>query len=274
MKLVCASSLSFLFLTLFSYASPPIPFSGKLSLDTQNFEGPAQFSFSIVDQNGTVHWRHSPDPEDSIEIYVSHGRYLVLLGGQGMQLISPHLFLAHEALFLRVTVDLLDGQGGRTLSPDQPITSSPYALAAELARLADRATLADGVTNGAISHKMLSAEILSDLNRTIDHSQLSEAILADLDRTITLSDLSPSILVELNNTIENGAITFDQLSPGVRAELNRTIERSNLSADILNDLNRTITLSDFSPSVLVELNNTVENGAINFDQLSPGVRAE
>jgi hypothetical protein len=274
MKLVCASSVTFLFLTLFSYASPPIPFSGKLSLNSQNFEGPAQFSFSIVDQNGTVHWRHSQDPEDSIENYVSGGRYLIFLGGQGMQPISPNLFLTHDSLFLRVSVDLLDGQGSRTLAPDQPITSSPYALAAELSRLAERATLADGVSDGAISHNMLSEEILADLNRTIGHAQLSEDILADLGRTITLSDLSQSVLVELNNTVENGTISFDQLSPGVRAELNRTIERSNLSADILNDLNRTITLSDFSPSVFVELNNTVENGAISFDQLSPGVRAE
>ena len=274
MKSVCASFLSFLFLTLFSYASPPIPFSGKLSLHSQNFEGSAKFSFSIVDQNGTEHWRHSQDPEDLIENYVSGGRYLVFLGGQGMQPISPYLFLTHDSLFLRVSVDLLDGQGSRTLAPDQPITSSPYALAAELSRLAERATLADGVSDGAISHNMLSEEILADLNRTIGHAQLSEDILADLGRTITLSDLSQSVLVELNNTVENGTISFDQLSPGVRAELNRTIERSNLSADILNDLNRTITLSDFSPSVFVELNNTVENGAISFDQLSPAVRAE
>ena len=274
MKSACVGFLSFLFLTLFSYASPPIPFSGKLSLHSQNFEGSAKFSFSIVDQNGTEHWRHSQDPEDLIENYVSGGRYLVFLGGQGMQPISSHLFLTHDSLFLRVSVDLLDGQGSRTLAPDQPITSSPYALAAELSRLAERATLADGVSDGAISRNMLSEEILADLNRTIGHAQLSEDILADLGRTITLSDLSQSVLVELNNTVENGTISFDQLSPGVRAELNRTIERSNLSADILNDLNRTITLSDFSPSVFVELNNTVENGAISFDQLSPGVRAE
>ena len=274
MKSAFVGFLSFLFLTLFSQASPPIPFSGKLSLHSQNFEGSAKFSFSIVDQNGTEHWRHSQDPEDLIENYVSGGRYLVFLGGQGMQPISPNLFLTHDSLFLRVSVDLLDGQGIRSLSPDQPITSSPYALAAELSRLAERATLADGVSDGAISHNMLSEEILADLNRTIGHAQLSEDILADLGRTITLSDLSQSVLVELNNTVENGTITFDQLSPGVRAELNRTIERSNLSADILNDLNRTITLSDFSPSVLHELNNTVENGTISFDQLSPGVRAE
>ena len=125
MKSVCVGFLSFLFLTLFSYAGPPIPFSGKLSLHSQNFEGSAKFSFSIVDQNGTEHWRHSQDPEDLIENYVYGGRYLVFLGGQGMQPISPNLFLTHDSLFLRVSVDLLDGQGSRTLSPDQPITSSP-----------------------------------------------------------------------------------------------------------------------------------------------------
>ena len=69
------------------------------------------------------------------KILLLNGRYLVLLGGQGMQALPANLFLENDNLFLRVRVDLQDGQGVRLLEPDQPITSTPYALAAELARV-------------------------------------------------------------------------------------------------------------------------------------------
>ena len=300
MKVLCPTLLFFLFHTLVTFASPPIPFSGKLSLNNQNFEGSANFSFSLVDLNGTEHWRHAQNPDETIQSYVSRGRYLILLGGQGMQPIPAELFLTHKNLFLRVSVDLLDGQGSRTLSPDQPITSSPYALAAELAHLAERATIADGVIDGAISLTMLSPDILADLNRTILHSNLSADILADLNRTIersslapdiladlnrtifhsdlsaeilaelgrtiNLSDLSANVIAELNDTVGYGSITHEQLSEGILADLNRTIERSQLASDIVADLNRTIQFSDLSAEVLAELGRT-----INLSDLSANV---
>ncbi|MEK9773699.1 MAG: hypothetical protein VW576_09060, partial [Opitutae bacterium] len=291
MKVLCPTLLFFLFHTLVTFASPPIPFSGKLSLNNQNFDGSANFSFSLVDLNGTEHWRHAQNPDETIQSYVSRGRYLILLGGQGMQPIPADLFLNHKNLFLRVTVDLLDGQGSRTLSPDQAITSSPYALAAELAQLAERALLADGVSDGAISHNMLSEDILADLNRTILHSNLSADILAELGRTINLSDLSANVIAELNDTVGYGSITHEQLSEGILADLNRTIERSQLASDILADLNRTIqfsdlsaeilaelgrtiTLSDLSAGVIEELNDTVGYGSITHEQLSEGILAD
>ena len=104
-----------------------------------------------------------------------NGRYLVLLGGQGMQSLPANLFLENDNLFLRVRVDLQDGQGIRLLEPDQPITSTPYALAAELARLAEKASVADGVTPGAITADMIDTELLADLNRTARHSPKSPA---------------------------------------------------------------------------------------------------
>ena len=298
--------LFFLFQTLVIYASPPIPFSGKLSVNNQNFEGTAEFAFSIIDENGTELWRHAQDPDQTIQNQVSKGRYLVLLGGQGMEPIPANLFLAHDHLFLRVSVDLLDGQGSRILYPDKAITSSPYALSAELARLAERATIAEGVIDGAISLTMLSPDILADLNRTILHSNLSADILADLNRTIersslasdiladlnrtifhsdlsaeiltelgrtiNLSDLSAAVIEELNDTVGIGSIGHEQLSEGILADLNRTIERSQLASDILDDLNRTITLSMLGQDVLDEINSSsLTVGSVTSGFLDPNL---
>ena len=264
--------LFFLFQTLVIYASPPIPFSGKLSVNSQNFEGTAQFAFSIIDENGTEHWRHSPDADETIQNQVVKGRYLVLLGGQGMEPIPADLFLAQNQLFLRVSVDLLDGQGSRILSPDQAITSSPYALSAELARLAERATIAEKVIDGAISLTMLSPDILADLNRTIELSDLSAEILTELGRTINLSDLSAAVIEELNDTVGYGSITHEQLSEGILADLNRTIGRTQLASDILADLNRTITLSMLGQDVLSEINaSNLTAGSVTSEFIDPNL---
>jgi hypothetical protein len=152
---ICSNKYFLILLSLFAgvqlFAAPPVPFSGKLAVDGTNFHGHALFSFSIVDDEGTVHWKHANKEDSTIENFVMNGRYLVLLGGQGMQTLPADLFLKHESLFLRVSVDLKDGQGMRLLEPVQRITSSPYALSAEIARLSERAQVAGGVDAGAIT---------------------------------------------------------------------------------------------------------------------------
>ena len=59
-------------------------------------------------------------------------RYTVFLGGQGMNSLPPELFLNHDKLYLKVEVDMEDGEGLRHLAPDQLITATPRALVAEL----------------------------------------------------------------------------------------------------------------------------------------------
>ncbi|MGA1101925.1 MAG: hypothetical protein ACO3VB_09175, partial [Opitutales bacterium] len=196
-------------------AAPPVPFSGKLAVDGKNFHGNALFAFSIVDSESVVHWKHAQENNATIENFVLNGRYLVLLGGQGMQTLPANLFLENDNLFLRVRVDLQDGQGIRLLEPDQPITSTPYALAAELARLAEKASVADGVTPGAITADMIDTSLLADLNRTAGITE----------------------------------ITREMLPLDVRADLNRTISKSMLSQDVLDDLNRTIGVAQLSAEV-------------------------
>jgi formylglycine-generating enzyme required for sulfatase activity len=174
------------------FASPPVPFSGKIAVEGTNFHGTARFTFSIVDGDGQEYWRHAEDEQATIENFVLNGRYVVLLGGQGMQPLPPELFLEHDHLLLRVSVDLQDGAGMRLLQPDQPITSTPYALVADLAH---HATTANGVSANGITHAMLSEEVRADLNRTI-----------------TLADLDQQVVAELNDSVPPGSITSNQLS--------------------------------------------------------------
>jgi len=197
-------------------AAPPVPFSGKLAVDGKNFHGNARFAFSLVDGEGAVHWKHATENNATIENFVLNGRYLVLLGGQGMQSLPANLFLENDNLFLRVRVDLQDGQGIRLLEPDQPITSTPYALAAELAGLAEKASIADGVTPGAITADMIDAELLADLNKTITISDLPEEVVESMNRPITREMLPQDVRDDLNRTIG-----VAQLSAEVNEKLNR-----------------------------------------------------
>ena len=180
----------------------------------------------------------------TIENFVLNGRYLVLLGGQGMQALPANLFLENDNLFLRVRVDLQDGQGIRLLEPDQPITSTPYALAAELARLAEKASVADGVTPGAITAGMINTGLLADLNRTagiteITREMLPQDVRNDLNRTITKSMLSQEVLNELNSSSGGGGVVPDG-----------SISLSKLSSEVSNALKPVVVVQ---PSSLVEV---------------------
>jgi hypothetical protein len=42
---------------LSSYASP-VPYSGKVAINGENFNGTAKFVFELRDADGTVHWRN------------------------------------------------------------------------------------------------------------------------------------------------------------------------------------------------------------------------
>ena len=57
-----------------------IPYNGKLSSDGINFDGSAEFAFSIVDEDGEILWSHANEGQ-AITIQVAGGIYSVLLGG-------------------------------------------------------------------------------------------------------------------------------------------------------------------------------------------------
>ena len=189
-KPVALLSLFFTLLPALVWASPPVPFSGKVAINGVNFHGQAQFTFAIRDQAGAVHWRNGTDWTDTINVSVFNGRYVVLLGGQGMNPLPASLFADHDELYIRVRFDKGDGQGLVHLAPDQRITAVPYALVAEQAKLAD------SVKSGAITKSMLARDVLADLNQTIDSTRISA-------NTITTSQLNGQILKYLSPEITN-----------------------------------------------------------------------
>jgi len=136
--LVLVASSLWLF-ALSSFAAP-IPYSGKVAINGENFDGTAKFAFELREADGTVHWRNGTDANASIEVHVDRGHYVVLLGGQGMAPITPRLFLDEPELYLKVRFYRADTQEWLHLQPDQRITSTPHALSAEHARIADSIT--------------------------------------------------------------------------------------------------------------------------------------
>jgi formylglycine-generating enzyme required for sulfatase activity len=225
MKFLVIFSLFFLsFFTLWS--SPPVPYTGKLAINTVNYHGNANFTFSLYDGNGTTHWRNGTDANSSIQVFVHNGRYSVLLGGQGMNPLPATLFLEKEELYLEVHFDNSDSTGLRHLAPDQLITATPRALAAEWAKIAK------GVSPGAITRSMLSAEVRADLNSSgsstpmtpqsgsIARSMLASDILADLNRTVTPQMIQSSSITtaQLNEQILKylkPEITVSPQAPGL-----------------------------------------------------------
>ena len=141
-----------LFLIAVGLSASPVPYSGKVSVDGVNFNGTADFRFELRDENGTVHWRNAQNPVTSISVPVQNGRYVVLLGGQGMVGLPSQLFVQHPKLWVRVQVDFRDGQGSRLLQPDQRVRSVPHALSANLAK---RALSADSVADEGVSARSL-----------------------------------------------------------------------------------------------------------------------
>ena len=136
-----------------------VTYSGKVAKNGVNFNGVADFTFSIIDNSGTARWTMNPN-NLPLGVSVSNGRYLVLLGDeqQGMTPIPADLFLNYPELFIKVTVDLRDGEGFRHLTPDQKIASTPHALSAEITR---------GVLPNAITLEMLDPAIRTTLDQTL-----------------------------------------------------------------------------------------------------------
>ena len=132
--------------------SNEIPYAGKIAIQGVNYDGEAKFSFSLIDDKGATHWRNGNSRSDSIKVTVRNGRYSVLLGGQGMHPLTPELFLTQDKLYLKVEFDNGDGRGLRHLAPDQLITSTPKALVADVARVAN------SVKSGSVTSQMLASD--------------------------------------------------------------------------------------------------------------------
>ena len=232
---------SFLFSSVFLWSANLVPYSGKVAIREVNYSGTAEFTFSLHDGNGTTYWHNGSQPGETIDVPVQNGRYTVLLGGQGMNPLSPTLFLDYDPLYLKVEFDNNDNVGLRHLAPDQLITATPRALAAEWAKLAQ------GVPSGAITRAMLTAEVQADLNRTISKSMLGSDVLADLNATpqagsITGSMLAPSLLSDLNTSIGVGSISRVKMDPNLVRYFIPEISNNPASVQILQGAGTTLSV--------------------------------
>ena len=252
--------IHFIIFPVLLWSTPAVPYSGKIDINGVNYFGDSNFTFSIYDEEGITHWKNGTKDKDSIKVTIFNGRYTVLLGGQGMNPLPSKVFLRHEKLYIKVHFDNGDGNGMRHLSPDQQITATPLALAAEYARIAE------SVAPGSITKDMLSADVLSDLNRTqtVPSSEPSTSSFEVTPGSITHELLSPAVLADLNSSISQ--ITRKMLPPSVLTDLNKSISRSDLPPSVLADLNRTITKSNLGNGILSDL-----NASITLDRLSPEV---
>jgi formylglycine-generating enzyme required for sulfatase activity len=265
-------SFSFLFSYSLIWSASPVPYSGKVAISGVNYHGEANFTFSLHDGNGTTAWQNGQTPNSTIQVRVHNGRYTVLLGGQGMNALPPQLFLDFEELYLKVRFDNGDGNGLRHLAPDQPITATPRALVAEVAKTAknaDSAKVADSVQAGAITKSMLGTDVLADLNRTvtpqmiqsssITTAQLNEQILKYLKPEITLAPQAPGLIfngqtITLHSRAEGKYLTYQWYKNGqaiagadkkrhVIEDVNGTLHDGNYSLMVSNDFGTVTTQS-------------------------------
>ena len=217
--------ISFLFFTLFLWSANPVPYSGKVAIRGVNYFGDAQFTFSLQDKDGKTHWRNGKSKDDSIKVNIRNGRYTVLLGGQGMNVLPPQLFLDYDELYLKVRFDDGDGKGFRHLAPDQRITATPRALVAEVAKTAN-SVKAGGVTASQIK------------NNTITTAQLNEQILKYLKPEITLAPQAPGLIfngqtITLHSRVEGKYLNYQWYKNG------KAITGADKKRHVIEDVNGT-----------------------------------
>lgn len=265
----------FLFSLLFSvslWSSSPVPYSGKVAVLGVNFSGNAEFAFSLFDEKGNTHWRNGGNNQSTLKVPVNNGRYSVLLGGQGMNILPAELFLNHDKLYLKVRFDNGDGKGLRHLEPDQQITTTPRALVADIAKtaqVADTAKLADSVKIGGVTASQIK-------NNTITTAQLNEQILKYLKPEITRQPNAITVFSDSNVSFSVAAegkyLTYQWKKNGMNlagetnstliiTDTNASLHDGNYTAVVTNDFGnistQTFQITVNQPSLSVDLNSTV-----------------
>jgi alpha-tubulin suppressor-like RCC1 family protein len=158
-----------------SYAGQ-FAYSGNVVIEGIPYTGSLEMSFSMVDDQGTQHWRSGESADDRIEVMVERGRYLVILGGQGMSPIPPDLLLDQPELYVHMSF-AKDGVAELQTIPGRRVLSSPRVLAAELADLADRAVLADSLADGSLTLDMLDPALQAKIARAMDPEKIDQVFV-------------------------------------------------------------------------------------------------
>ena len=232
--------IAFFLSTLFVFSSQPVPYSGKVSINGVNYHGEAQFTFALQDKDGKVRWRNGTDGEKKIRIQVFNGRYTVLLGGQGMNILPPQLFLDYDELYLRVRFDNGDGQGLRNLTPYQRITATPRALVAEVAKtakfadMAEVAQTANSVKAGGITTAQLNEQILKYLKPEITHSPQAPGLIFS-GQTVTLHSRAEGKYLSYQWYKNGQPIPGADKKRYVIEDINKSLHDGNYSLVVSND---------------------------------------
>lgn len=142
---------------------------GVILVNGTRYSGSAQLKFAILDpDSGTNVWSSSADansdgiPDSAVTLTVADGVYSVRLGASPMNALPAGIF-ADGNLKLRVWFD--DGTHGfQELSPNQELTSVPYAMSVADGAISSAKLSADAVTtakvqDGAITAAKLAANV-------------------------------------------------------------------------------------------------------------------
>lgn len=156
-------------------AVPPpgiLTHQGRITVDGVNHHGPGHFKFAIVNGAGTAVWSNSPDgntdgvPDEAVSVTVTHGLYSVGLGDTSVTHMAgpiPASTLA-SANDLRLRVWFSDdGINFEALSPDQRLTSAPFALSASIADTVALSSISSGmIADGTITSADLATSLRID----------------------------------------------------------------------------------------------------------------
>jgi len=131
-----------------------IPYQGRVVVNGTNFDGVAQFKFSIINQGGTAcYWANDGssgiEPVQAVSLNVWHGLFSLMLGDTNLvNMVSlPSSVFTNANLRLRVWFN--PGSGFEQLSPDHTLGSVAYAM------------LSASVEDEAIKPSMLAPETLA-----------------------------------------------------------------------------------------------------------------
>ncbi|WP_309381657.1 hypothetical protein [Cerasicoccus frondis] len=209
-------------LTTLHAASPEVlNYQGFISVNNAPHSGDGFFRFALVDHNGaTTYWSHDGSssagsmPASAITLAVSEGRFFIRLGDTShanmTQSIPATVFANASDVYLRIWFD--DGaNGAQLLSPDQPLGSAGFALAATTA---DTAAVATSVAAGSVSSAALgtsavttdkladgsvtAAKLASDIDASDANELITEFSLAN--GTLSLTEAGTTRTVDLNGS--------------------------------------------------------------------------
>ncbi len=190
---------------------------GVLTVGGGNFNGTGDFKFGFIDGSTTWLWTNdgthlgedaSIPPDAAVPIDVNRGVYSVVFGDTSI----PNMVALFSSVFdgadvkLRIFFDGRRPPGEQLLSPDQVITSVPYAF---------RALTADTVIDPDITRDTELADHADDPSvhheKTIDASELIQGILPDgrLSPNVTLLGASIDLPAEVTGVLPEANIDPD-----------------------------------------------------------------